>query len=88
MLFSDIADWNFNTAGVADRNAEEALCQKNAFRVMAERAVAEVGEKRLRFVKPAMDRKVVLWFATEFLGADLCVFYRVGHGHTSYVVVV
>ena len=35
MLLSNIADRNLNTVGVADRDAEETLCQKDAFGVMA-----------------------------------------------------
>jgi hypothetical protein len=62
-----------------DGNAKDAFGEENSFGVMSEGAVAKVGEKRLRFVKPTVDREVVLGFAAEFLGAVPCVFNGVCH---------
>lgn len=88
MLFSDVADGNLDAVVVADYKSEKAFCQKDTLGVMAKRAVAEVREKRLRFVKPAMDRQIVLGFAAEFSGAALRMFKRMSHGYTSYVLVL
>lgn len=55
---------------------------------MAKRAVAEVGEKRLRFIKPTVDREIVLRSAAKFPRAALSVFRRMSHGYTSYLLVV
>jgi|HubBroStandDraft_2_1064218.scaffolds.fasta_scaffold251168_2 hypothetical protein len=79
VLFSEVANRNGGTVKVQDVDAKDAFGEKNPFRVMAEGAVAEVGEKRLRFVKPTVNREVILGVAAEFLSAAPCVFNGVSH---------
>jgi hypothetical protein len=79
MLFPNVADWNLGSVIVVDGNAKDAFGEENPFGVMTQGAVAKVGEKRLRFVKPTVNREVVLGFAAEFLGAVPCVFNGVCH---------
>jgi hypothetical protein len=79
MLFPNVADWNLDSVIVVDGNTKDAFGEENPFGVMTEGAVAEVGEKRLRLVKPMVDREVVLGFAAESLEAVPCVFNGVCH---------
>ena len=69
VLFSEIADRNFNLVSVEDGDAKDSFGKENSFRVMSECAVTEVWEKSLRFVKPPVDTKIVLYIAAEFSGA-------------------
>jgi hypothetical protein len=79
MLFPDVANWNLGSFMVADGDAKDAFGEENPFGVMAQGAVAEVWEESFRFVKPTVDREVVLEFAAEFLGAVPCMFNGVCH---------
>jgi hypothetical protein len=79
MLFSEVANRNGGTVKVRDGDAKDAFGEENPFGVMAQGAVAEVWEESLRFVKPTVDREVVLEFAAEFLGAVPCMFNGVCH---------
>ena len=79
MLFSEVANRNGGTVKVRDGDAKDAFGEENPFGVMAQGAVAEVWEEGFRFVKPTVDREVVLEFAAEFLGAVSCMFNGVCH---------
>lgn len=50
MLFADVAHRDLSVVTVDDRMAKDALCQKDAFGVVAERAMAEVGNITLRLI--------------------------------------
>ena len=79
MLFSEVANRNGDTVKVRDGDAKDAFGEENPFGVMAQGVVAEVWEESFRFVKPTVDREVVLEFATEFPGAVPCMFNGVCH---------
>jgi hypothetical protein len=55
---------------------------------MTKRAMAEVRDEGFGLIKPVVDYKIVFGLATEFSGAALRVLEWMGHGYTSYVVVV
>ncbi len=55
---------------------------------MTKRTMAEVREKRLRFIEPVVNRQVVFWLAAEFSRAALRMLKWVSHGYTSQLVVV
>src|SRR6266700_1061950 len=88
VLFSHIPHWNLFSLAVSDSHTEQPLCEENSLGMMAKRAMPEVRKECLRFVKPVVDRQIIFRFATKFLCAILGMFKRVGHGYTSYVVVV
>lgn len=79
VLFSDIPDRDGNAIKVEYGDAKDAFGEENPFGVMAHGPVTEVGEERLRFVKPTVDREVVLGCAAEFLCTASCVFNWVSH---------
>jgi hypothetical protein len=83
VLFSDVTNWNGCTVEITDANTKNAFRQENSFGVMAERSMAKVREERLRFIKPTVDRKVVLGLAAKFLGAAFGVLKWMSHGYTS-----
>jgi hypothetical protein len=88
VLLSQIAHRYLNTVQVKDTDTKDTFRQEDSFRVMAERAMAEIGKECLGFIKPSVDTKIVLGFAAEFPGTALCVFEWMGHRYTSYVLVV
>jgi hypothetical protein len=88
VLFPDVADWDRGTIAVENTDAKDAFGQKNALSMMAKRAMAEVGEKRLRFIEPVMDGNVVFWPSAESPDATPIVFKGMNHRYTSYVLVV
>lgn len=79
MLLSDVPHWDFLPLAVRNRNTKDLFTQENTLRVVAKRAVSEVGKKRLRLVKPIMNRQAVFGLPAESLRAALCMLQRVCH---------
>ncbi len=59
MLLGDVPDRNVPALGIHDGFAEDALRLEDALRVMAQRAVPEVGIGFLRGIQPIMDGQVI-----------------------------
>src|SRR3984957_14854896 len=60
MLFADQADRHDAASRKLDRGPEEAFEHEDAFGVMAQGAMPEVGGDRLGFVEPLVERQIVL----------------------------
>src|ERR1700676_4815929 len=88
VLFSHKAHWNLVSGAIHNGHAKQSLRQENALGVVAKRAVTKVGEESFRFIKPVVNRKVVLRPSAKLPRAVLGMLQWVGHNYTSYVVVV
>src|SRR5262249_47504259 len=65
VLLADGADRNRLADAVRQRRPEDRLAQEDAFAVVAERAMAHVGDVRLALVEPVVDREVVARLTAE-----------------------
>src|SRR5580704_19609642 len=65
MLLANLSHGNDSLCGVLDCRSEQRLAEKDSLAVMAERAMAHVGEVRFRFVEPVVDRQVVVGHSAE-----------------------
>jgi hypothetical protein len=60
VLLADLSYGNILAGAVAQRRAKKLFAQEDAFRVVPERSMPEIGHVRLGFVKPLVDGQVVL----------------------------
>src|SRR5207249_2398899 len=59
VLFADPAHRDDPSGTVGQRRAEELLAQEDAFAVVPQGAMAEVGDVGLGFVEPVVDRQII-----------------------------
>jgi hypothetical protein len=59
---------------------KDVFTQKDAFGMVSKGAMPEVWEEGFSFVKPVVDRKVILGPASEFSSVAFGVLQWVGHG--------
>jgi hypothetical protein len=88
VLFPNVAYGNLLSIAISQCCAKNSLTQEHALRMMAKCPVSKIRKERFRLVKPVVNGKIVFRFAAEFPGAAVSVFEWMGHGYTSYVVVV
>ena len=73
---------------IYDGNAKQLLREENALGMVAKGPMTEVSEERLRVIEPVVNCQIVFHLSAKLPCAALCVLDWVGHGYTSYVVVV
>ena len=67
MLLADPSDRDDAARGKRDRGAENRLGHEDAFRVVPQGPVTEIGDDLLRLVEPVMDALIVGDRAAPFL---------------------
>jgi hypothetical protein len=80
MLLSDVSHEHILPFAIPNGDAEDPLCQKDPFGVVAQRAVPNIRHDGFRFIEPFVDRQIIIRDAAESAGAIFCVFQRMSHG--------
>jgi hypothetical protein len=76
MLLTDPSNGENSTRGENDSRTEDDFCHENAFGMVTQRPVTEVGSDLLRLVEPIVNRQVIFDSAAPFLQARERVMIR------------
>ena len=79
MLLTDSSRRDFTARRGLDCCAENRFRHENAFRVVTEGTVTEVGDDLLRLVEPVMDALIILNAASPFVHAGERMMIRMCH---------
>src|SRR3546814_4489746 len=78
-LFADQADRHHAAGRRGDGRAEKALQHEDAFGMMAQGAVTEIGGDRLGLVEPLVERQIILGRAAPLLHARQRMMIAMSH---------
>lgn len=79
MLLSDPTYWDFPAVTVGDGGTEDGLAHEDAFGMMPQGTMPEVGEELFRLIEPLVDGQIVIHTTAPFFHARKCVMKRMCH---------